>query len=164
MLWESKRKCYSDILLESIPCPILHIRLEIKPIKTLIYNQYKTQPDNWLWSHEHGVVRRNGAGRWWRWPENSALWWVELEHLLVWTSPGAGHLHGKMIDHGTVLWDLENRFARALKTVHMKIIDFSLTSPQCWMPCRNHCKERGKECGILWSHDQWFKCKVCCWT
>lgn len=48
MLWESKIKCYSEIPLEFIPCPILHTRLEMKPIKTLIYNQYKTQPDNWL--------------------------------------------------------------------------------------------------------------------
>lgn len=135
MLWESKIKCYSEIPLESIPCPIFHIRLEIKPIKMLIYNQNKTQSDNWLQSHEHGVLRRNGAGRWWRWPENSAFWWVELEHLLVWTSPpGAGHLHREMIDRETVLWDLANRFARALKTVHMKIMDFSLTFPQYWMP------------------------------
>lgn len=34
-------KCSSETPLESIPCPILHIRLGITPIKTLIYNQYK---------------------------------------------------------------------------------------------------------------------------
>lgn len=48
MLWENEKKYHSEILLESIRYPILHIRLEIKPVKTLIYDQHKTQPDKWL--------------------------------------------------------------------------------------------------------------------
>lgn len=34
---------------------------------------------------------------------------------------------------GTDSWGLENSLARALETVHIKIIDFSLTFPQHWM-------------------------------
>lgn len=135
MLWENKIKCFSEIPLGSIPCPILHIQLEIKPIKTLVGNITSIQSNqtagyNPMHMEFSGGMELVGGGSGVR----TSFWWVELKHLPVWTSPpGAGHCRREVIDAGMVLWDLST-FARALKTVHMKIIDFSLTFPQLWMP------------------------------